>query len=138
MKQLLFVLACCLALAAQQTKEKENKIEHCGLNSSHDCHCIRHSHTVQDSYQDACRLNSKTDKDMQECLAHAPSHCSIIERNDREGDEDGTDDQDSGMSDRCAMMCKKHDCLCDDGPRCHIGHDVSDHEQSEKRNKTVK
>jgi hypothetical protein len=134
MKQLLFVLACCLALTAQQTKEKEKKIEYCGLGSSHDCHCIRHSHSVQDSYLEACRLNSKTDKDMQECMAKAPSHCSIVDRNDAEGDEDGAEAQDSAMSERCTMMCKKHDCLCDDGPRCHIGHDASDHEQSDKKN----
>jgi hypothetical protein len=135
MKQLLFVLVCCLVLAAQQTKDKESNIEHCGLGSSHDCHCIRHSHAVQDAYLEACRLNSKTDKDMQECMAKAPAHCDIVDHDDRNADEDGADDQDSGMSDRCQMMCKKHDCLCDDGPKCHIGHDASAHEQ---KNKTAK
>lgn len=137
MKQLLFVLACCLALTAQQTKEKE-KIEHCGLGSSHNCHCLRHSQAVEDSYLEACRLNSKTDKEMQECMSKAPSHCSIVEHNDSEGDEDGVEGQDSAMSERCTMMCKKHDCLCDDGPRCHIGHDASEHEQSEKKNNAAK
>jgi hypothetical protein len=137
MKQILFVLACCLALTAQQTKEKE-KIEHCGLGSSHDCHCLRHSQAVEDSYLKECRLNSKTDKEMQECMSKAPSHCSIVERNDSEGDEDGAEAQDSAMSEHCAMMCKKHDCLCDDGPRCHIGHDASEHEQSDSNNKPPK
>ena len=138
MKQILFVLACCLALTAQQTKEKETKIEHCGLGSSHDCHCIRHSHAVQDTYLEACRLNSKTDKDLQECMSKAPSHCSIVDRYDGAADEDGAEGQDSAMSERCTMMCKKHDCLCDDGPRCHIGHDASEHEQGEKKDKTAK
>jgi hypothetical protein len=137
MKQILFVLACCLILTAQQSKEKE-KIEHCGLSSSHDCHCIRHSHAVQDAYLEACRLNSKTDKDMQECMSKAPSHCSIVDRYDGATDEDGAEGQDSAMSERCTMMCKKHDCLCDDGPRCHIGHDASEHEQGEKKDKTAK
>lgn len=137
MKQILFVLACCLALTAQQTKEKE-RIEHCGLGSSRDCHCIRHSHAVQDAYLEECRLNSKTDKDMQECMSKTPSHCSIVDRYDGAADEDGAEGQDSAMSERCTMMCKKHDCLCDDGPRCHIGHDGSEHEQSEKKNKTAK
>ena len=137
MKQILFVLACCLALTAQQTKEKE-KIEHCGQGSSHNCHCLRHSQAVEDSYLKECRLNSKTDKEMQECMSKAPSHCSIVESNDSEGDEDGVEGQDSAMSERCTMRCKKHDCLCDDGPRCHIGHDASEHEQSEKKNNTAK
>jgi hypothetical protein len=134
MKQILFVFACCLALAAQQTKDKDQKMEYCGLSSSHDCHCIRHSHAVQDAYSETCRLNSKTDKEMQECLSRPPSHCSIVERSDAGGDGDGdeTGEQDSGMSERCAMMCKKHDCLCDDGPRCHIGHDASEHDQNKK------
>jgi len=138
MKQILFVLACCLALTAQQTKEK--KIEYCGFGSSHDCRCIGHSHAVQDSYVEACHLNSKTDKELQECMAKAPSHCSIVDRYDGEGDgdEDGAEAQDPAMSARCTMMCKKHDCLCDDGPRCHIGHDASEHEQSEKKNNTAK
>ena len=140
MKQLMFVLACCLALAAQQTKEKETKVEYCGLGSSHDCHCIRHSHAVQDAYLEACRLNSKTEKDTQECMSKAPAHCDIVDRSDTNGggDESGPEDQDPAMSDRCTMMCKKHDCLCDDGPRCHIGHDASEHEQGGKKNKTEK
>ena len=125
MKQLLFVLACCLALTAQQTKEK---IEYCGSGSSHDCHCIRHSHAVQDAYLEGCRLNSKTDKEMQECMSKVPPHCSLIDR--YTGDDDEAEDQDAAMSDRCTMMCKKHDCLCDDGPRCHIAHDASEHEQN--------
>lgn len=137
MKQILFVLACCFTLTAQQTKEKE-KVEHCGLGSSHDCHCIKHSHAVQDSYLEACRLNSRSDKDMQECMSKAPSHCSIVDRYDGAADEDGGEGQDSAMSERCTMMCKKHDCLCDDGPRCHIGHDASEHEQGEKKDKTAK
>lgn len=137
MKQILLVLACCLVLTAQQTKEKD-KIEHCGLGSSHDCHCIRHSHAVQDAYLEECRLNSKTDKDMQECMSKAPSHCGIVDHYDAQGDEDGAESQDSAMSERCAMMCKKHDCLCDDGPRCHIAHDASEHEQSDKKDKTTK
>lgn len=132
MKQLLLAVTCCIALTAQQTKDKEKKIEHCGLDSSHDCHCIRHSHAVQDAYLEACRLNSKTDKDLEECMSKVPPHCSIVDRYD--GDE--TEDQESAMSERCAMMCKKHDCLCDDGPRCHIGHDASEHEQN--NNKTTK
>jgi hypothetical protein len=141
MKQILLVLACCLALAAQQTKEQENKIESCGLGSSHDCHCIRHSHAVQDAYLEACRLNSKTEKDMQECMSKAPAHCDIVVRSDRggDGDEDGDGaegQETSDMSERCQMMCKKHDCLCDDGPKCHIGHDASEHEQKKKAAKT--
>ena len=132
MKQILFALACC-ALLAQQTKDKEQKMEYCGLSSSHDCHCVRHSHSVQDEYSEACRINSKTDKETQECLSKAPPHCTIVERSDSSGgDGDETDDQESGMSDRCTMRCKKHDCLCDDGPRCHVGHDASEHEQSKK------
>ena len=136
MKQILFALACCIALMAQQSKEKEQKMEFCGLSSSHDCHCVRHSHAVQDAYSDACRLNSKTDKEMQECLTRVPPHCSIVEQSDNSGgDGDEAEDQQSEMSERCAMMCKKHDCLCDDGPRCHIGHDASEHEQNKKNSK---
>jgi hypothetical protein len=131
MKRLLFVIACCLALTAQQTKDKEQKMEYCGLSSSHDCHCIRHTRAVQDEYSEACRINSKTDKEMQECLSNVPSHCSIVKQSDAAG-SDEAEDQDTGMSERCTMMCKKHDCLCDDGPRCHIGHDASEHEQSKK------
>ena len=127
MKQLTFVLACCLALTAQQTKDK---IEYCGNGSSHDCHCVRHTHAVQDAYSESCRLNSKTDKEMQDCMSRVPSHCSLVDR--YSGEEDGAD-QEATMSDRCTMMCKKHDCLCDDGPRCHIAHDASEHEQSGKK-----
>ena len=132
MKQILFALACCLALAAQQTKEKE-KIEYCGLGSPHDCRCIRRSHAVQGEYLENCRLNSKTDKDMQECMSKVPAHCSIVDQ--YAGDEDGAEAeaQDPAMSDRCSLMCKKHDCLCDDGPRCHIAHDASEHEQNRKK-----
>jgi hypothetical protein len=73
-------------------------------------------------------LNSKTDKEMQECMSKVPPHCSLIDR--YTGDDDGAEDQDAAMSDRCTMMCKKHDCLCDDGPRCHIAHDAREHEQN--------
>lgn len=130
MKQLLFVLACCLALTAQQSKEKE-KIEYCGLSSSHDCHCVRHTRAVQDAYLESCRLNSKTDKEMQECMSKVPPHCSVVDR--YTGDEDEAEDQDPAMSERCSLMCKKHDCLCDDGPRCHIAHDANEHEQDKKK-----
>ena len=126
MKKPLFVLAFCLALTAQQTKEK---IEFCGSSSSHECHCLRHSHAVQDAYNESCRLNSKTDKELQECMSKTPPHCSLVDQ--YTGNQDGDEDQE--MSDRCTMMCKKHDCLCDDGPRCHIAHDASEHEQSGKK-----
>jgi hypothetical protein len=129
MRNLLLLLICAILLVAQQTNEKQKKIEHCGLGSSHDCRCIRHSHAVQDAYSEQCNVNSKSEKELQDCLSKLPSHCSIVERDDASYDDD-TDDQSSAMSERCTMMCKKHDCLCDDGPRCHIGHSEREHERS--------
>jgi len=132
MKRLLLVLICGLALTAQQSKKNEKeKIEFCGHSSSHDCHCLRRTRAVQDSYMEACRLNSKSDKEVQECVSKMPGHCSIVDQYPPTDDE--ADDQDSAMADRCTMMCKKHDCFCEDGPLCHIGHSASDHDQSDKK-----
>jgi hypothetical protein len=134
MKQLLLLLACCLALAAQQSKEK--KFEACGRGTSHDCHCISRTRAVQDAYVEACRTNTKNDKDLHECMLRVPAHCSIVDTYpayDDEGQEQG-----SAMSERCTMMCKKHDCLCDDGPRCHVAHDASEHDESVQKDKPAK
>jgi len=128
-----FVLAftCCVILGQQEDKTKKDKIEFCGLNSSHECYCVRRTQAVQNAYSEMCRLNSKSDKELRECLSHTPEHCNIVDQS-APADHDG-DNQESGMSDRCTMMCKKHDCRCDDGPQCHIGHSLSDHESSAKK-----
>jgi hypothetical protein len=120
---------CCLALAAQQAREK---IEFCGTGSSHECHCIRRTRAMQDEYMKDCRTNSTSDKEMNDCMARMPGHCALVESYDA-ADDDGDSAADSAMSERCTMACKKHDCKCDDGPACHIGHSASEHEESHRR-----
>ncbi len=124
MRYILLVL-CCLALAAQQAKEK---IEFCGTGSSHECHCVRRTHAMQDEYLKSCRLNSTTDKEMDDCMSRMPGHCDLVASYDAADDEGDTENA-AAMSERCTMACKKHDCKCDDGPACHIAHSESDHEQ---------
>ena len=119
---------CCLALAAQQAREK---IESCGMGSSHECHCVRRTHAMQDQLLKACRLNSNSDKEMNECMSQIPGHCSLVASYDASDDEEGSETN-SAMSERCTMPCKKHDCKCDDGPACHIAHDASEHEPPQK------
>jgi hypothetical protein len=126
--RIILLIFCCLALAAQQAKEK---IEYCGTGSSHECHCVRRTQAMQDEYLKACRVNSTSEKEMNECMAKIPGHCSLVERYDAVDDEDGSQ-ADSAMSERCTMACKKHDCKCDDGPACHIAHSASDHEETQK------
>ncbi len=128
----LLVLACALALVAQQSKKQEKPVgfEYCGHGSSHECRCIRHTQAVQDDYLKRCQLNSKTPDELSKCMAHTPGHCALVAQYDASADYD-PDNPDSGsdadMSERCTMACKKHDCRCDDGPTCHIGHTAADH-----------
>lgn len=119
---------CCLALTAQQAKEK---IEFCGNGSSHECHCVRRTHTMQDQRLAACRMNSTSDKELNDCLAQIPGHCALVISYDA-ADDRSDPETSSAMSERCTMACKKHDCKCDDGPACHIAHDASEHEPPQK------
>ena len=130
MKRLVFVLACCLTVTAQQANKKE-KFEFCGAASSHECFCIRQTQAVQDEYLEYCRSTSRNYKEWQECAAAMPGHCSIVGRQPPPVDDEQGEGQ-SVMPDHCTMMCKKHDCLCDDGPRCHIGHTAGDHNDAKK------
>jgi hypothetical protein len=135
MKHLPLVLACCLALTAQQSNKKKGHdiIEWCGTASSHECHCIRHTHAVQEAYLQSCRLNSKSEKELSDCQRSVPGHCQIVDEPLPADEDEGEGDVDSSaMSDRCTMMCKKHDCRCDDGPLCHVGHSASDHEATKQ------
>jgi hypothetical protein len=136
MKRLLLALSCCLAVTAQQSTKP--KMESCGSGTSHDCRCISRTRAVQDAYSETCRLNSKTDKEMHECMSRVPPHCSIVDRYTGDGDDNGAEEQDPAMAERCTMMCKKHDCFCDDGPRCHIGHEANEHEESHPKAKPGK
>jgi len=76
-------------------------------------------------------MNSTSDKEMNDCMANIPGHCSLVMRYDA-ADDDGSAEAGSAMSERCTMACKKHDCKCDDGPSCHIAHDASEHEEPRK------
>jgi hypothetical protein len=126
--RLILLALCCLALVAQQAREK---IEFCGSGSSHECHCVRRTKAMQDEQLKACRLNAKNDKDMAECMAQIPGHCSLVATYDAADDQGGSEAA-SAMSERCTMACKKHDCKCDDGPACHIAHSASDHEEPKR------
>jgi hypothetical protein len=130
MRQLLSILICCLALTAQQSNSKGKRtFEFCGPGSSHECSCLLHTLAVQDAYLANCRLNSKSDKELHSCLASLPWHCSIVSQATPVDDEQG--EGQSAMTDRCSMLGKKYDCLCDEGARCHLGHSASDHGDDE-------
>ena len=120
---------CCLALAAQQAREK---IEYCGNGSSHECHCVRRTHAMQDAALKACQTSSTTEKELDDCMARIPGHCSLVASYDV-ADDQGDSEAAAAMSERCTMACKKHDCKCDDGPACHIAHSESEHEQPHSR-----
>jgi|SRR5215469_3769209 len=130
MKQFVLTAVCCLAIVAQQHGKKE-KFEFCGRGSSHDCFCLRLTQAVQDEYLERCLANSENDKEWQECAAAMPGHCSTVDQPAPPVDDEQGEGQ-TAMPEGCTMMCKKHDCLCDDGPRCHIGHSATDHEDGAK------
>jgi hypothetical protein len=126
------MLMCCLALTAQQSNPRgKGKFDFCGTGSRHECSCIRHTQAVQDAYLAKCRWNSKSDKELHDCLAALPWHCGIVGEPAPPIDDEQGEGQ-SGMSDRCSMAGTKYDCLCDDGVRCHVGHAASEHEDAEK------
>ena len=126
--RLVLLAFCCLALAAQQAREK---IEFCGLGSHHECNCVRRTQAVRQNFIENCERSSlrpdgtKDDKAFNECMQHMPAHCDIADQHVY-GGESG-DGQGSAMSAQCTMACKKHDCKCDDGPTCHFGHQASEH-----------
>jgi hypothetical protein len=126
--RIILLAFCCLALAAQQAREK---IEFCGTGSSHECHCVRRTQAMQEEYLKACRMNASSEKEMDDCMSKLPGHCSLVVRYDVEDDQ-GDSEAAAAMSERCTMACKKHDCKCDDGPACHIAHSASDHEEAPK------
>jgi hypothetical protein len=132
MRQLLPVLTCCLALAAQQSTTKgKSKFDFCGPGSSHECSCLRHTLAVQAAYLADCRANSTSDKVLYDCMVALPWHCTIVNRPAPPVDDEQGEGQ-TATSDRCLMASKKYDCLCDDGARCHIGHSASEHAEAEK------
>jgi hypothetical protein len=119
---------CCLALAAQQAREK---IDYCGLGSHHECNCVRRTQAVHEKFIDNCERSSlrpdgsKDDKAFNQCMQSMPAHCDIADQHAISGEGEN----DPAMSEHCALACKKHDCKCDDGPTCHFGHQASEHQQ---------
>jgi len=139
MKRIFVIFAFAVFVMAQQSKEK---IEFCGLGSSHDCRCIRKSQAVRQSGYETCdREHPERGKAFDACLASLPAHCDIVDnyRYDNH-DENGEPVKDDGseMGEHCSMICKMHDCKCDDGPTCHFGHDASAHAAETKPSKTTK
>jgi hypothetical protein len=123
---------CCLALAAQQAKEK---IEYCGLGSHHECDCLRRTQAVRQKFIENCERSSmrsdgsKDDKVFDKCMTRMPAHCDIADHVSIWNSDRGEWESDPVMSEHCTMACKKHDCTCDDGPTCHFGHQASEHDQ---------
>lgn len=122
---------CCLALAAQQAREK---IDYCGLGSHHECNCVRRTQAVHQKFIDDCERGSlrpdgsKDDKAFNRCMQNMPAHCDIADQHTISNGESGGQ-TDPAMSEQCTLACKKHDCKCDDGPTCHFGHQASEHQQ---------
>jgi hypothetical protein len=115
-----FVFAIAMALFA----ESAGKLEMCGTPKGHECSCLRRTQARQEKLLKQCRDAGGSAPD---CLAKVPFHCDIVDQPElREGD-DGNWTTEAEMSDYCARNCKRHDCKCDDGPVCHIGHRASDH-----------
>lgn len=131
--RLILLALCCFALAAQQSKEK---IDYCGLGSSHDCNCVRRTQAVHQKFIENCVRTSlradgsQDDKAFDQCMARMPAHCDIADHYSIWNSEKGEWESDPVMSEHCTLACKKHDCKCDDGPTCHFGHQPSEHNQS--------
>ena len=133
MRQLLPILSCCLALAAQQSNTRgKGKFDFCGQGSSHECSCLRHTLAVQEAYLADCRANSTSDKELHDCVAALPWHCNIVNQPATPVDDEQGEGH-SAISDRCSMVGKKYDCLCDYANRCHVGHSASEHGDDETR-----
>lgn len=139
MKRVLLIFAFAVLVFAQQSKPK---IEFCGLGSSHDCHCIRKSQAVRQARFESCdHEHPEGGQAFNDCVAAAPTHCDIVDNylyDSRDENGEPAKDDGSAMGEHCSMICKMHDCKCDDGPTCHFGHDISAHEGEGKPDKSTK
>ena len=106
--------------AAKPEAPKRQAMDSCGLgrHKDHPCHCIEHTEQVRNGLMERCRAGNSGDKDLAACLRAIPDHCSLIERYGNWANEADP------MPGQCTMACKRGHCDCDDGPRCHIGHDA--------------
>jgi hypothetical protein len=75
---------------------------------------------VQSQMREQCRDHSANEKDLTACVQAIPDHCTLIERYGNWAHEADP------MPGQCTMACKRGHCDCDEGPRCHIGHNPED------------
>ena len=133
MKKLIFILAIS-ALAFAQKSSTPPSIDTCKLGSHHNCRCSDRYHAIQQKVILECQLNSKTDKELADCIASVPFYCEVIDRvrgEDADGFRWNSETHEysghSPMGELCTGACKLHDCACFDGPACHFGHSASEH-----------
>jgi hypothetical protein len=127
---LLVVVAC---IAQQPTR---NTIAACGFGSGHECRCLERTERIQRKIIAACQ-SAGSKKQITDCVhEHMQDHCALAETmHPLDGEDmhwDASTQEYTGKSEMgvlCSMACKKHDCKCDDGPTCHYGHDVSEHDE---------
>ncbi len=126
----LFILITSVVLAQKPkaVAAKQETMDSCGLgrHKDHPCHCVEHTEKVRNEMIQQCRAGNSNDKELAACLRAIPDHCTLIERYGNwahEGDP---------MPGQCTMACKRGHCDCDDGPRCHIGHEPQDDSASAK------
>ena len=81
--RIILLAFCCLALAAQQAREK---IDYCGLGSHHECNCVRRTQAVHEKFIDNCERSSlrpdgsKDDKAFNQCMQGMPAHCDTADQ----------------------------------------------------------
>ncbi len=134
MRFILLIGSCLILFGAQQSAPK---FESCGLGSHRECNCVRRVQAIRQARIEICRngaLARGEDPDKADCFKDLASHCSLAESRQSEDGEDlvwnserREFDGSSKMGPLCTMACKAHDCGCDDGPQCHMGHSAADH-----------
>jgi hypothetical protein len=120
----LFTLVASVILAQKPRPEnaKREAMDSCGpgRHKDHPCHCIAHTEQAQSQMMEQCRARNSGAKELEACLRQIPDHCTLIERYGNWSNEADP------MPGQCTMACKKGHCDCDEGPRCHIGHNPED------------
>jgi hypothetical protein len=96
----------------------------CGLGGSPECRCLLRTQLLQDEHLNACaqkydRLDRTQKQQWLDCVKRQPLHCDIVANTALYG-HPWIENSKSHiwMDARCSVMCKKHNCKCDDGPIC--------------------